>query len=50
MRNNNDSTEVAGVAVMGCVMMIVAIVGNLIFWGGLVWLVLWLLQNFGVIG
>lgn len=49
MRNNNAGTEAAGAAILGCVMMIIALAGNLIFWGGLIWLVLWLLQNFGVL-
>lgn len=33
----------------GCLMQIFAVFLNLAFWGGLVYIVLWLLNHFGVI-
>jgi hypothetical protein len=39
-----------GAAKGGCLMFLAVVVLNLLFWGGLIWLIFFLLGQYGVIG
>lgn len=42
--------EITGFTLAGCFMIILTSLLNLLLWGGLIYLVFWCLQHFGIIG